>query len=170
MAYILNYNSGNNIKEIIDAVSTKKSNMVTASFNVGGKPGTTRMIKIGNNMNSWCKAVKVNGKEEEISDTIQVRVAFPCEVQYILKDESVIDERAFAGCSIAASITLPTSITAIRDSAFDGCSSNVVIYNQVPPALIADAFNGFNGTIYVLEDYLPLYKQQWRGVAINIIQ
>lgn len=161
MAYILNYNSGNNIKEVIDGVNTKKSNIVTAKFNTGGKQGTTRIIKIGNNINSWCKTIKINGKEQEIQDTIQVRAEFPCAVQYILKDGSVIDERAFDGCSSANSITLPTSIIEILDNAFDRCSGSVVVYNQIPPTIRKNTFEAFHGVIRVPEAYVDVYTEAW---------
>ena len=83
-----------------------------------------------------------------------------------------IGNYAFSDCSNLSSITIPESVRSIGESAFGGCSnlSEIYSYAAKPPRSKGFISTSQNITIYVLKDYVDLYKtdKAWNCPNFNI--
>ena len=86
-----------------------------------------------------------------------------------------IGESAFRGCSSLASLTLPSSVTSIGKSAFEGCSGLTSIYVswESPLSIDASTFKDANTGKCIL--YVPkgTYDDYWLsnwGIFENIVE
>ena len=73
---------------------------------------------------------------------------------YDYTSNDVIGSRAFLGCSVLTSLTLPADITSIGDEAFQGCSglTSIYVYAEKVPKIDSNAFKGVDAkkcTLYV---------------------
>ena len=73
---------------------------------------------------------------------------------YDYTSNDVIGSRAFLGCSVLTSLTLPAGITSIGDEAFQGCSglTSIYVYAEKVPKIGWDVFVGVDAkkcTVYV---------------------
>lgn len=86
---------------------------------------------------------------------------FGCKATNIPKTVTIIEYKAFGGCSGMTSIIIPESVDLIRALAFYGCSSltTVILQTEEPPGLNEDALEGipYNATIYVPESCSGCY-------------
>ena len=163
MAYIFRYNSGNNIKEVIDS-SNNTDSVIIATFRLG--PKDSGATKLGNNVTSWCKSMKINGDEQKsLFDEIFLPSNTFYTIEYTLKDASKISASTFDGCSKLNIITLPTSIQLIQNDAFKGCTAYIRISNPIPPTIAEDAFAKFGGKVEVPEAYAEDYTEAWGNVV-----
>ena len=163
MAYILNYNSGNNIKEVTNS-SNSTDSVIVATFRLG--PKNSGATKLGNNVTSWCKSIKINGeKQDSLFDEIFLTSNMFYEIEYTLKDASKISAAAFDSCGRLEIITLPTSIQLIENDAFKNCNASIRISNPIPPTRTENTFTKFNGTVQVPEAYVDVYTEAWGDVV-----
>lgn len=162
MAYILRYNSGNNIKEVTNSSSNTDS-VIIATFALG--PKDVGQIRLGNNLTSWCKNLKINGKSKSIADKFWLTNDTFYTIEYTLKDASKISTEAFNDCRQLDTMTLPASIQKIEASAFKGCNIQIQLSNPIPPTITKDAFAKFNGTVQVPEAYASAYTEAWGSVV-----
>ena len=75
---------------------------------------------------------------------------------YDYTSNDVIGSRAFLGCSVLTSLTLPAGITSIGDEAFQGCSglTSIYVYAEKVPKIDSNAFKGVDAKKYTL--YVPM--------------
>ena len=69
---------------------------------------------------------------------------------YLQDQVASIGERAFAGCTALRAIRIPSSVTEIADSAFDGCGSDLVIYGAEDSEALTFAWE--NGFLFASEE------------------
>lgn len=84
----------------------------------------------------------------------------------------IIGKYAFRDCKSLTSVIIPSSVTEIREYAFDGCSGlkSIYVYAETVPSIGAGAFNGFdseNCTLYVPKGTYDVYRYSW-GVYLKI--
>lgn len=73
-----------------------------------------------------------------------------------------IDDNAFKGCIGITSVTIPSSVETIGESAFDECTNltTVLVEKNTPIAITNNVFaNRTNMTLYVPTGYIEAYKQ-----------
>ena len=73
-----------------------------------------------------------------------------------------IDDNAFKGCIGITSVTIPSSVETIGESAFDECTNltTVFVEKNTPIAITSNVFaNRTNMTLYVPTGYIEAYKQ-----------
>ena len=82
---------------------------------------------------------------------------------YDYTSNDVIGSRAFLGCSVLTSLTLPADITSIGDEAFQGCSglTSIYVYAEKVPKIDSNAFKGVDAKKCTL--YVPMgtYDDYW---------
>ena len=75
---------------------------------------------------------------------------------YDYTSNDVIGSRAFLGCSVLTSLTLPDGVTSIYFDAFAGCSglTSIYVYAEKVPKIDSNAFKGVDAKKYTL--YVPM--------------
>ena len=82
-----------------------------------------------------------------------------CNNTIIPQDVNCIGSESFAGCSGLASITIPNSVTTIREAAFLNCNLNQIFCcADKCPLLSTELFANYNATLIVPCESLEAYK------------
>ena len=81
-----------------------------------------------------------------------------------------VAEGMFAGCTSLPFITLPSTVTEIKDNAFDGCSNlnYVNILAETPATLTTNAFDGTPKNVYVKASKLSAYQSNADWNTLNL--
>ena len=139
-----------------DRIASSKKNKITNLKIIGEINGTDlRMIRemAGSNSNGNSTDGKLS-----VLDLSEAKIVKggDCYLNngYDYTSNDVIGSRAFLGCSVLTSLTLPADITSIGDEAFQGCSglTSIYVYAEKVPKIDSNAFKGVDAkkcTLYV---------------------
>ena len=139
-----------------DRIASSKKNKITNLKIIGEINGTDlRMIRemAGSNSNGNSTDGKLS-----VLDLSEAKIVKggDCYLNngYDYTSNDVIGSRAFLGCSVLTSLTLPAGITSIGDEAFHGCSglTSIYVYAEKVPKIDSNAFKGVDAkkcTLYV---------------------
>ena len=139
-----------------DRIASSKKNKITNLKIIGEINGTDlRMIRemAGHNFNGNSTDGKLS-----VLDLSEAKIVKggDCYLNngYDYTSNDVIGSRAFLGCSVLTSLTLPAGITSIGDEAFQGCSglTSIYVYAEKVPKIGWDVFVGVDAkkcTVYV---------------------
>ena len=139
-----------------DRIASSKKNKITNLKIIGEINGTDlRMIRemAGSNSNGNSTDGKLS-----VLDLSEAKIVKggDCYLNngYDYTSNDVIGSRAFIGCSVLTSLTLPADITSIGDEAFQGCSglTSIYVYAEKVPKIDSNAFKGVDAkkcTLYV---------------------
>ena len=139
-----------------DRIASSKKNKITNLKIIGEINGTDlRMIRemAGSNSNGNSTDGKLS-----VLDLSEAKIVKggDCYLNngYDYTSNDVIGSRAFLGCSVLTSLTLPAGITSIGDEAFQGCSglTSIYVYAEKVPKIDSNAFKGVDAkkcTLYV---------------------
>ena len=139
-----------------DRIASSKKNKITNLKIIGEINGTDlRMIRemAGSNSNGNSTDGKLS-----VLDLSEAKIVKggDCYLNngYDYTSNDVIGSRAFLGCSVLTSLTLPAGITSIGDEAFQGCSglTSIYVYAEKVPKIDSDTFEGIDAkkcTLYV---------------------
>ena len=139
-----------------DRIASSKKNKITNLKIIGEINGTDlRMIRemAGSNSNGNSTDGKLS-----VLDLSEAKIVKggDCYLNngYDYTSNDVIGSRAFLGCSVLTSLTLPADITSIVDEAFQGCSglTSIYVYAEKVPKIDSNAFKGVDAkkcTLYV---------------------
>ena len=139
-----------------DRIASSKKNKITNLKIIGEINGTDlRMIRemAGSNSNGNSTDGKLS-----VLDLSEAKIVKggDCYLNngYDYTSNDVIGSRAFLGCSVLTSLTLPAGITEIGSWAFAGCSglTSIYVYAEKVPKIDSNAFKGVDAkkcTVYV---------------------
>ena len=139
-----------------DRIASSKKNKITNLKIIGEINGTDlRMIRemAGSNSNGNSTDGKLS-----VLDLSEAKIVKggDCYLNngYDYTSNDVIGSRAFLGCSVLTSLTLPAGITEIGSWAFAGCSglTSIYVYAEKVPKIDSNAFKGVDAkkcTLYV---------------------
>ena len=140
-----------------DRIASSKKNKITNLKIIGEINGTDlRMIREMAGSNSTGNFTDGKLSVLDLSEAKIVKGG-DCYLNngYDYTSNDVIGSRAFLGCSVLTSLTLPAGITSIGDEAFQGCSglTSIYVYAEKVPKIIGwDVFVGVDAkkcTLYV---------------------
>ena len=148
-----------------DRIASSKKNKITNLKIIGEINGTDlRMIRemAGSNSNGNSTDGKLS-----VLDLSEAKIVKggDCYLNngYDYTSNDVIGSRAFLGCSVLTSLTLPADITSIGDEAFQGCSglTSIYVYAEKVPKIDSNAFKGVDAKKCTL--YVPMgtYDDYW---------
>ena len=148
-----------------DRIASSKKNKITNLKIIGEINGTDlRMIRemAGSNSNGNSTDGKLS-----VLDLSEAKIVKggDCYLNngYDYTSNDVIGSRAFLGCSVLTSLTLPADITSIGDEAFQGCSglTSIYVYAEKVPKIGRNVFWGVDTKKCTL--YVPMgtYDDYW---------